>query len=322
MSAMEPLRLVLVGSTGVAGSAILRAARHVELRALVRGDAARLGDHPCTPVVGALPDVPQALFPEAPHVVLHFAGANVDPAQFTSVNVEGTRALIDALPPSCLGVIYGSSLSVVGSGPQRGVDERAPVAPDTALARSRAAAEAIVLEGAARRGISAFALRPRFLLGDGDRATLPALLRLARRGISLGSGTQAFSVIDLDDYAAIVLALARRIVERAARGEPVQTPLHVGYTRPISFDEIRGALSEQLPLPAPRVRIPTGPRLTRALQRITRLHDVATKLALVGLDHHADVRRLSAEIGGAIVARDPRTVVTKAARSLLEGTQA
>lgn len=318
---MEPLHLVLLGSTGVAGSAILRAARGLPLRALVRGDAARLGDHPCTRVVGALPDVPAALFPESPHVVLHFAGANVDPTQFDAVNVEGTRALIDALPPSCLGVIYGSSLSVVGSGAQRRVDEGAPVAPDTALARSRAAGESIVLEGAARRGISAFVLRPRFLLGEGDRATLPAMLRLARRGVSIGPGTQAYSVIDLDDYAAVVLALARRIVERAARGEPVQTPLHVGYERPISFDEIRGALSEQVPLPPPRVRIPTGPRLTRALQRIPRLHDVATKLALAGLDHHADVRRLSAEIGDAIVARDPRAVVANAARSLVEGTR-
>lgn len=315
---VEPLRLVLVGSTGVAGSAILRAARGVELRALVRGDAARLGNHPCTKIVGALPAVPAELFPDAPHVVLHFAGANVDRKQFAAVNVEGTRALMNALPPSCLGVIYGSSLSVTGSGPQVNVDEHAPVAPDTALARSRAAAEALVLEGAERRSISAFVLRPRFLVGDGDRATVPAMLRLAQRRVAIGPGTQAFTVIDLDDYAEVVLELARRIVARSAVGQTIRTPLHVGYVRPISFDEIRAALSEQFTLERPRVRISTPARLTRALQRIPLLHGLADKLALAGLDHHADVRRLSAEIGDAIVARDPRTVVADAARKLKE----
>lgn len=312
---MEPLRLVLLGSTGVAGSAILRAARGHDVRALVRGDAGRLADHPCTKVVGALPDVPTELFPNAPFVLLHFAGANRDPKQFSAVNVEGTRALFDALPTTCVGVVYGSSLSVVGSGAQRAVTEDATVAPDTALARSRAEAERIVLERARRRGISAFVLRPRFLLGEGDTATLPAMLRLAQRGVAIGRGSQAFSVIDVDDYAAIVLSLARRIVER---DRPARTPLHVGYVRPISFDEIRAALSEQFPLTEPRVRIPTPESLTRALTQVPLVRDVATKLALVGLDHHADVHRLSAEIGDAIVTRDPRPVVANAARKLKE----
>jgi len=316
---MEPLRLVLVGSTGVTGTAILRAARGIEVRALVRSDTARLGDHPCTKVLGALPDVPPTLFPDAPHVLLHFAGATSDRTLYSAVNVEGTRALMEALSPSCLGVIYGSSLSVVGSGAQRRVDEDEAVAPDTELARSRAQAERIVLEGAAKRGISAFVLRPRFLLGDGDQTTLPAMLRFARWGVSIGPGTQEFSVIDLDDYAAIVVALARRIVERAELGEPVQTPLHVGYAQPISFDAIHTALAEVFLLPARKLRIPVPPRLTRALVRVPVVSDVATKLALVGLDHHADVSRLSSEIGDAIVARDPRHVVARVARSLPRG---
>ena len=45
---------------------------------------------------------------------------DLDGTGFERVNVGGTERLLAALPPSVRGVIYGSTLSVYGSGPQRG----------------------------------------------------------------------------------------------------------------------------------------------------------------------------------------------------------
>jgi len=327
MAQDPPLRLVITGATGFTGRALLRRLASeprglVSARALVRRDPDGLAVSYLTPVPGSLPDLSPdcaaQLFPAEPHVLVHLAGHNVGrPADFQRVNVEGTRQLLSALPASCVGIVHGSSLSVLGQVAQEGVDETEPTAPQTALARSRLAAEQLVLEAAQARRIGALVLRPRFVVGQGDAATLPGLLRLAQQGVVLGTGQQRWSVIDVDDYAEVILRLCRRL----SMGSVTRGPLHVGYSRPISFDEVRSALGQSFELPPVRWRIPVSIRATRWMARLplNGLRGLATRMELVGLSHHARTTRLSAAVGASLLDQDPRVVVARAAQHLCGG---
>lgn len=312
---VTPLRIVLLGGTGFCGSAVLRRLRRepgAEVRALVRRSARRLPG--VAALQGTLAELPPGLFFDDPHVVVHLATKQVDrDGTGFEVNVETTRRLLASLPPSCRGVVYGSSISVYGRGAQRDLAEGAPVRPATPLARSRARAEQAILAGAP----AAIVLRPRFVLGRGDRFTLPGLLELCRRRVAVGRGDQGFSVIDVDDYAEVIVRAAARLLA----GPPVRQVLHVGYARPLAMLEITAALRRTYALPPPLVRVPVGERLVGVLDRLpfAGARALATRLELVGLPHHVAVdglRRLAPEVA----ARDPRAAL-EGAVSHLSGAQ-
>lgn len=308
------MKLALTGATGMVGSAIVRAARDaddVELRALVRdrGGAARVQSGQGVRVVaGSLEALPPELFAHGPDAVLHFAVRTTGSrAELAATNVAGTQRLIEALPSSATCVLYGSSLSVYGQGPQRGEAEEAlSLRPQTALARSRLAAERLLYAHGRAAGCRVFGLRPRFLLGRGDQQTLPALLRLTRSGRRLGPGTQAFSVIDVDDYARLILALAR------TQGAVEQLGLNVGYARPLTLDAIQDALVAAFGLPPTTRRLRLPAPLTRALAWVPGLRKQVVRYQLVGADHHVDVSALRARCGGAILDRDPHEALNAA----------
>lgn len=330
-SGTGPLRIVLLGATGFVGSALLRrlAARpagSVEVRALVRDLRRAPPQAFVVPVEGALPAAPpRALFFEQPFVLVHLATKQIDAdgTGFEDVNVRGTARLLEALAPgapgvSCRGIIHGSSISVYGRGPQEGLTEDAPLRPETPLARSRAEAERLITLAAVLRGASAFLLRPRFILGRGDRHTLPGLLALLGRGVMIGSGEQAFSVIDVDDYGEAIARLAARALARAARGEPLRTPLHVGYARPLRLVEILEALATAFDLPLPRRRIPAWRPALDLLRRIplAATEALATRLELIALPHHVRVDALAREIGSDITEKDPREALRAAVEAM------
>jgi nucleoside-diphosphate-sugar epimerase len=271
-----------------------------------------------TVVEGDLAELPVRLFPREPYVVLHFASKQIDRdgRGFEDVNVRGTDNLLRALTPACRGVVYGSSVSVYGQGPQEGNDEDATLCPSTALARSRVDAERALFDAGRALGFEVFALRPRFILGRGDRSTLPGLARLFARGISLGSGAQRFTIVDVDDYAAIALRLATAIATGAT--PPAREALHVGYRRSVSLDEIRDAVGRAMPLPRVRVRVPVTRALTRAMARAPSrsIRAAATKLELVGFSHHVDVRRLGRRVGSDVVDKDPALALRAAVAHL------
>ncbi len=312
----SPIRIVLVGATGFVGSAVLR-----RLSARARGGGAiralarRGGRQPvgaARVVQGHLPDaVPAELFPSEPYVIVHL-GTKQRGTDF-DVNPQGTDALLSAANDACAGIIYGSSLSVCGQGPHAEIDESAPVHPETALARSRASTEQIVFDHGQQRGICALALRPRFILGRGDRDTLPALSRLMLRRIRVGNGRQLFSIISVDDYATIIW----RLVERIGSGDVLPSgPLCVGYQDPLSFNDIASALADRFELAPPRWRIPTTLASVLRAVPLQRARSLRTKLQLIGRSQFMDTSRLGALVGQEIVGRDPMRVLAQAVREL------
>jgi nucleoside-diphosphate-sugar epimerase len=310
-------RIVLLGASGFVGSAVLR-------QIAEQGGAAELLVHRTRPAhlpdgvrshVGSVTQWPATLLPHAPHVVIHCASKQIDDdGTGFGVNEAGIAELAARITPATRAVLFVSSCSVYGDGPQRGVREDAPLRPETALARSRAACEqqlrALAERGRCRVEVS----RPRFVLGRGDRHVLPGLARLLRRGWALGSGQQRFSVIEVDDFARVLLARARHALQSAApRGFEA---FNVGYARPVSLHEIETTLQQRLRQPAPQRRIPVMAPVVEALKRLPFTRPVAHRMSLLGLDHYGDVSRLLTQLDAPWLQLDPREALQRAALHL------
>lgn len=310
------MQLILTGGTGYVGRAILRQVALQKGRVKVRmlaGSAAQVCEGMGWPRLpawlslfpGRLPAVPPELFaadsPAAePAVLVHFGVKQIDTdgTGFYDTNVAGTAALLAATPSWVTAVLYGSTLSVLGAGAQREVCESLEWAPASRLADSRAEAERLCLDWGRQRGASAFALRPRFILGEEDQYVIPALIKLAQRGMRVGSGRQRFSIIEVNDYARIVLGLAEHCLNPCSSGFrlPQQRPLNIGYQAPVSFNTlmhtarqgIKGRHRSGVWLPWWNSSWMESVHRWLLKVPVSAMEKVLTQLALVGFDHYGD----------------------------------
>ncbi|TFG53022.1 MAG: NAD-dependent epimerase/dehydratase family protein [Gemmatimonadales bacterium] len=125
---------------------------------------------------------------------------------FWSVNVEGTRSVLEAAR-SC-GIrrfVYTSTPSVVGYA--HDVENGGPDLPyadvhESPYAASKAEAERMVL-AASGTGMRTVALRPHLLIGPGDRQMMPQLVRRAVAGRLriVGDGRNRVDLTDVDNAA-------------------------------------------------------------------------------------------------------------------------
>lgn len=322
------LHISLTGGTGYVGSTLLQLiatmpVNSVKVNVLARSTSQLLTvlGWPELPawlqvIEGRLPEVPAALFFNKPHVLVHFAVKQIDDdgSGFQLTNIEGTRALLASTNAHTCGVIYGSTLSVLGQGPQRSVDEQVLVYPQTDLAKSRAAAEALCYEWATLQDKTAYGLRPRFILGRNDRYVLPGLARLAAKSQQVGDGFQQFSVIAVEDYASVIFALCRYM---RASGKREQTPLNIGYQESISFSDLQYMLVQAMSLGNSTVKtIPVFRWLPWLMRRIPLkgMAQKATQLELVGFDHFSVVNALEERIGKDITGKPTRATVREIIR--------
>ncbi|MCP4748143.1 MAG: NAD(P)-dependent oxidoreductase [Desulfobacteraceae bacterium] len=312
------LKIVLLGGTGFIGSATLRKIRetsgeNIQIHALIRRDTGRVKAPFVTTFEGCLPGrIPKELFPKEPHVVVHFATKQIDTDNtgYHNANVKGTKRLLESLPPSAMGVIYGSSMSVYGQGEQACVTEQAPGQPETKLSKTRAMAESLILNQMRQTQRSGFVLRPRFILGQGDRFTLKGFRAMAAKGIIIGTGKQSYSIIDVDDYADIIISLAQSVIHRSEHNNPASRPLNIGYRTPVSLNVILNEICKQDTFGPPVKRIPVFKGMCAFLRKlpVPALENFVTKLDLVGHSHSGDVSALEQEIGSKITAKDSTRV--------------
>jgi nucleoside-diphosphate-sugar epimerase len=172
-------------------------------------------------------------------VVFHTAaqvGVWGDPAVFRAVNVDGTRALLEAARAAGAGrFVHTSTPSVVYNGqPIAGADESLPylTACPSPYPVTKAEAERLV-RAADAPGFRTVALRPHLVWGPGDRHLVPRLLQRARAGrlarVGRGANRVDLTFIDnaVDAHVAAAEALARPEPAAAGRayfitnGEPV-----------------------------------------------------------------------------------------------------
>ncbi|MEU0009537.1 NAD-dependent epimerase/dehydratase family protein [Streptomyces sp. NPDC006314] len=311
--------VALLGATGYTGRAFLRRVaalpRPWRVTALVRSPLPQPPPF-VRQMAGALPDaLPEAFPPPDATVLVHLASEHreTDRARLRAVNVDGTRAVLDRLPPSVRSVVHGSSMSVYGQGAQEFVSESAPPAPGTPLARTRLAAERLVLEAMRRRGGGAYVVRPRFLPGAEDRSFLALAAALRGMPLRLAPEQVRLSVMDVDDYAEAMVRLVARAHDRELRGTPVRRVLNVAYRKPVTLQELFAVVAPP-PARAPARLLPPEPLIRAgALLPGHRARRLITVLELATRSHWADVRALEHEIGSDLTGKSP-TAALRACR--------
>ncbi|MFT7185461.1 MAG: nucleoside-diphosphate-sugar epimerase [Pseudohongiellaceae bacterium] len=304
------LNIVLTGATGYVGRALLKTleqlpAGTVSVKALVRSAKGIKLPAFAELIEGCLPDVPNQLFFEAPHVLIHLGVKQIDDGSgFHNTNVLGTQNLLEKCNAHTLGTLYGSTLSVQGQKAQSSIVESEALHPQTELAESRAQAEQLVslyMENFEKWG---FNLRPRFILGKEDQYVLPGLTKLARNGVYIGNGKQKYSVITVNDYAEVILRLTQFIYQQSELIgkkliKPEQMPVNVGYQQPLSFDQIFTEIRDHLVTKKRVISLRFPGWLPSLLKWIPNkvIESKATQLELIGFDHYGDVSRLQQLIG-------------------------
>jgi len=183
----------VTGGSGFIGGALIERLRHEgwDVRALARSDAAaaKVGERGAEAVGGDLDDVHALRGGSVGCDVCFHAAAKVedwgDPADFERLNVRGTANVIAACREARVRrlVHVGTEAALTAGQALEGVDETAPLRPDSPFlySASKARAEQLVRE-ANGETLETVVVRPRFVWGKDDTTLLPAITELVRSG--------------------------------------------------------------------------------------------------------------------------------------------
>ena len=176
-------------------------------------------------------------------------------AAYERVNVQGTRAIVDAcIKAGVRRLVHVSTPSVAHSGSSLigvGADPADPVAARGPYARSKAAAEHIAL-GADRGMLAVVAVRPHLVWGPGDTQLVARVVDRARRGRLplIGSGAALIDTTYVVNAVEALLAALDHCVE--ARGQALVVTN--GEPRPIA--ELLTAICRTAGAPEPTRHMP------------------------------------------------------------------
>lgn len=210
------------------------------------------------------------------HLAAHLHQRDVDDAAldaYERVNVEGTRALIDAARAE--GVrrfVFFSTINVYGpTEPGRVHSEDSPPRPETPYARSKLEGERAVLAAAAS-DFEPVVLRLAAVYGRRMKGNYPLLLRAIRSGwfVPVGRGENRRTLVHVEDVARAALLAAEH---PAAAGRVYNVTDGQVHT----FRSIVEAMASAVGRRPPRFHLPAGP--IRAALRIGG--------AVPGLSRHA-----------------------------------
>ncbi|WP_162199486.1 NAD-dependent epimerase/dehydratase family protein [Aurantiacibacter marinus] len=212
---------------------------------------------------------------EGRETVIHSAALSDswgDSAAFESINVEATRRLLCAAREE--GVrrfVFISSPSIFARlEDQVGIDEASQPAfpPLNHYARTKLAAERLVL-AAGDAQMATCAIRPRALVGEGDRVILPRLIEIARRRrVPLPRGGRALiELTDLRDAAWAICEAAERCV--VINGKAI----NISGGRPIAVRDLTQSVADILGTSPKLVDLPAAPAhlLATVLEKGARL---------------------------------------------------
>ncbi len=237
---MRSRSVSLTGATGFVGWHLSEAFRDAgwRVRAVTRPDGSRLLPAGVDRTDASLTD-PGALARafEDSELVVHCAGVirAKNEAAFAAVNVEGTRALVEAANMAGCRVLLISSLAAGGPGtPEKPRREQQTDAPVNAYGRSKRAGEEVLRRIAQSPWTI---IRPCAVYGPRDRGFLP-LFRMAQRGVFVlpTRSTMSFSLISVAD-------LSSAVVDAASSPRAAGEVLFVGHGDPQSTDSILRTLA-------------------------------------------------------------------------------
>lgn len=247
----------VTGGSGFVGGALIRrlSADGFEVRALARSEraAAKVRDAGAHAVMGDLADV-DAMTAGAAGCELAFHSASSvsywgAKKEFERVNVDGTGNVIAACRAAGVRrLVHVGSLAAINAGQRlRGVDETAPLRPDSkaAYCASKARAEQLVLD-ANGDGLETVVVRPRLVWGPGDTTLLANFVRRVQSGSFgwIGGGRHRISTAEIDNVVEVLLLAADR-------GRPGEA-YFVTDGEPVVFREFVTRLLKTQGLKAPR----------------------------------------------------------------------
>lgn len=255
-------RILITGATGGLGTA-LRAeakARGADIRATSRS-VYPSNDAQFFAIDLASEQADLGALMEGRDTVIHSAALSDswgDAAAFEAINVEATRRLLSAARAG--GVrrfVFISSPSIFARlEDQVGIDEGTLPAfpPLNHYARTKLAAERLVL-AAGDAQMATCAIRPRALVGDGDRVILPRLIEIARRRrVPLPRGGRALiELTDLRDAARAICEAAERCIEINGRA------INISGGRPIAVRDLAQSVADILGTSPRLVDLPAAP---------------------------------------------------------------
>jgi 2-alkyl-3-oxoalkanoate reductase len=250
------VRVLVTGATGMLGGGVARALAD-------RGDRVTvLQRHPAglglPEVLTDISDAAVLAAVDGHDAVIHLAAkVNVvgPEAEYQRVNVQGTRAIVDAcVMAGVRRLVFVSSPSVAHSGTSlvgRGADPADPLAARGPYARSKARAEQVAL-GADHGQLAVVAVRPHLVWGPGDQQLVARVVDRARRGrlVLIGSGAALIDSTYVVNAVEALLAALDRCVE--VRGQALVVTN--GEPRPVA--EMLAAICQAAGAPEPTRHVP------------------------------------------------------------------
>ncbi|WP_159573403.1 NAD(P)-dependent oxidoreductase [Curtobacterium sp. 18060] len=254
------MTVLVTGASGFLGQATAAAVRDAghEVRTFQRRPSGVAG---VQDVAGSMTDAAAvARAVDGVDAVVHLA-AKVslagDPADFVRVNVDGTRALVDAARRAgARRFVFVSSPSVAHTGSSL-VGAGAGVAePDRArgdYARTKAAAELLALDADAP-GFAVVAVRPHLVWGPGDTQLIGRIVERARAGRLplLDSGAALIDTLYVDNAASAMVAALEHAADDDVHGNAYVVTN--GEPRPVA--DLLAGICAASGVPAPRWHVP------------------------------------------------------------------
>lgn len=245
--------ILVTGATGFIGRHLL--ANLIKdgliIYALTRQTASYLSEYKDVRVIqGNITE--DIIVPYGVDTIYHCAGVILNQDLMESVNVSGTRKVVEAAMKNNCRMIHLSSAGVVGRPKTDYIDENTECSPQSLYERTKLEAEKIVRKGIAS-GLDAQILRPTSVFGIGRNPLQDSFLHLilsmkSGRYRSIGDGNGIYNIIHVNEVVRAMRALDSDDISNGGVYF-INTPISFKEMHRIVQEETLGEVNELLSLP-------------------------------------------------------------------------